>query len=52
MPGIGGLWLKIFIIIMFVQAIQAGVKHRKLKQQIAAANAAAGAGAQAVPPAV
>ena len=51
MPGIGGLWLKIFIIIMFVQAIQAGVKHRKLKQQIAAANAAP-AGALPVPPAV
>ncbi len=46
MPGIGGLWLKIFIIVMFVQAIQAGVKHRKLKQQIAASNAA---GAHAVP---
>ena len=51
MPGIGGIWLKIFIIIMFVQAIQAGVKHRKLKQQMAAANAAP-PGAHALPPAV
>lgn len=36
MPGMGGIWIRIFIIIMFVQAIQAGVKHRKLKRQIEA----------------
>ena len=33
-PGLGIPWMKIIIIGMLVQAIQAGIKHRRLKKEI------------------